>query len=78
MAILSHITCEQCGEKKDVMHSPSEVTPKFCDECKAKTKAEAKDRYLMSLGGLSIEERLRKLEEWIYDYRPTYVEPPRF
>jgi len=33
---------------------------------------------LENLSKMTIEERLARIEEWIYDYRPQYVAPPRF
>lgn len=39
-----------------------------------------KDRadFLAALARLPIEERISRIEAWIYDYKPEYVEPPRF
>lgn len=35
-------------------------------------------RALADISALPIEERLARIEAWIYDYRPEYVPPPRF
>ena len=35
-------------------------------------------KILEATAKLPIEERLARIEAWIYDYRPSYVPPPRF
>lgn len=70
MALRSIILCELCDQKKEVWHPPSSFAPKICDDCKKK-KADAKRAaYLDSLAKLSVEERLSRIEKWIYDYKP--------
>ncbi len=46
---------------------------------RARAKA-AQDRadFLAALAKLPLEERIRRLEEWVYDYKPEYVPEPRF
>ena len=78
MAVLSRIVCERCGTTADVMHSPMDAKPKICGACRAEEAGSRRDRHLAELAALPIEERLHRIEEWIYDYRPQYVEPPRF
>lgn len=78
MAVLSRITCEQCGVTTEVNHSPAAPAPKICGSCRAKDAGSKRDQHFAELGTLSVEERLRRVEEWIYDYRPQWVPPPRF
>lgn len=77
MAVLSRITCERCGEKADVMHAPMD-RPKVCGPCVAKELGSKRDQHFAELDALPLEARLRRVEEWIYDYRPQWVPPPRF
>jgi hypothetical protein len=78
MALLSRIKCERCEETADVMHSPSDAKPKICERCRVKEATTVRDQYLADLAALPLEERLRRIEAWIYDYRPQWVPPPRF
>jgi hypothetical protein len=78
MALVSQITCEGCGVTTHVSHSPAEGRPKTCHACRGKEAASVRDQHLAELASLPIEERLRSVEAWIYDYRPQWVPPPRF
>lgn len=78
MAILSKITCEQCSVTTHVSHSPADPAPKLCGACQGKNAEEKRRQALDRLAALPVEERLRRIEAWIYDYRPQYVDPPRF
>ena len=78
MAVLSRITCERCGEVADVMHSPSDAKPQVCGACRAREEDAERDQYFAELDALPLEERLRRVETWIYDYRPQWAPPPRF
>jgi len=78
MAILSMITCEDCGERKEVNHSPADAQPRICAACRAKAADAKRTKHLAARAALSAEERLRLIEEWIYDYRPQWAPPPRF
>jgi hypothetical protein len=60
------------------MHSPSDLKPTICGACKAREIDLARIEHFAKLDALPIEERLRRIETWIYDYRPQYVSPPRF
>lgn len=70
MAVLSSITCEKCGVTTHVSHSPADPPPKICGACVGINLAAKRKAHLDALAVLPIEERLRKIEEWIYDYKP--------
>lgn len=76
MAILSQIHCNKCNTVQSVMHSPQEY-PRICSACRANEARAKKDKHLEELSQLSIEQRLRLIEEWIYNYKP-YQGEPRF
>jgi hypothetical protein len=78
MAVLSRITCKRCGVTTEVSHSPVDAPPEICGTCRKADMASARDQHFAKLDALSIEDRLRRVEEWIYDYRPQWVAPPRF
>ena len=37
-----------------------------------------KKKHFEFLDSLPLEARIRKIEEWIYNYKPTYIPPPTF
>lgn len=78
MAVLSRITCERCAQTADAWHSSGDPRPRVCDACKAKETAGQRAQHFAELDALPVEDRLRRLEAWIYDYRPQWVPPPRF
>lgn len=78
MSLLSKIKCARCGTTTHVNHSPADPPPEICNVCRGKDVASKRDQHFAELDALSTEERLRRVETWIYDYRPQYVDPPRF
>jgi len=79
MAILSQITCEQCGVTTHVNHSPADAPLKICHACFENNAASKRDQHLAARAALPIEERLRLIEAWIYDYRvPVPLSEMRF
>ena len=70
MAVVSNIKCEQCEQYADVWHSPGEIRPRICGACRAKEIDTKRADHFAALDAFSIEERLRLVEEWIYDYKP--------
>lgn len=73
MALLTQLFCPQCQKPKIVSHN-SGVFPRICSDCMSENNNNSKSKHLNKLSELSIEERLTKIEEWIYDYKP-YREP---
>ncbi len=72
MAVCSSITCDTCHKDKEVWHGSGEPKPKTCAEC-LKGKASAKKQaHLDALTKLPTEERLRMIEEYIYDHKLLY------
>ena len=79
MAIRSTIYCFECGETKDVVHSLRGGPPTICNECREWNEKNEKEKHLNALKQLPIEERIAKIEEWIYDLRqdpPWRGRPP--
>ena len=72
MAISSKITCDTCHQEKNEMHDPSKAPPTTCAQCREKKAAEARQLHLDELAKLPTEERLRRIEEFIYDHQRSY------
>lgn len=69
MAIVRSITCSKCGQYKREARSSSDFS-NICLDCQAEIADQTRRQYLAGLKGLTIEERLSKIEAWIYD-RPS-------
>ena len=76
MAYLVYGKCKKCGEEfRTMINSSGESSnPSLCDNCKREESDIKRREYFYGLDGLTIEERLRRVEEWIYNYKP-YKEP---
>jgi hypothetical protein len=70
MALNYHIICSVCGKAKDVMGSTNSY-PDICNSCEKTRKDTERKNQLDELAKLSVEDRIRKIEEWIHDYRPN-------
>jgi hypothetical protein len=65
--ILVEIICQECGKKKKEGVSSGWSEPAICSECKNKKEEKEKRKFLEKLEGLSYMERIRRIEEKIYD-----------
>ena len=61
-------TCKVC--KQDKTEYVEHFHDHICSECKKELVDNERREYFEALDKLSMEERLRKIEEWIYDYEP--------
>lgn len=67
MALVVNMTCTRCGRNQDVVIGSGEPQPRICPECE-KAEDDRKSReFFHGLDGLTTEERLRRLEEILYD-----------
>lgn len=71
MAVLSQITCTGCGLTTHVSHRPGDRPPRVCHQCARKSAEEVRAEKLKALAELPIEDRIARIEAWIYDYRPS-------
>ncbi len=76
MAYVEIKYCPKCKEGKATFTSfaggqPSDV----CDECGVNNITDERKKHFEKLDNLSISERIRRLEEWVYDYTPKYIRP---
>ena len=67
-------TCVVCGRKGQIAVSSGCVAPSLCTGCKKLESDCTRREHFHGLDGLTVEERLRKIERWIYDYKP-HVNP---
>lgn len=77
MALLVNIVCQDCGHESDEVVAAGSVTPNVCSGCNSLAGARQRAMHLGGLKALTIEQRLERIEEWIYDYKPVHVPAPR-
>lgn len=69
MAYFRKITCKKCGETKQELCG-HDYLPDICSSCRDKEVTQKRTQHLNGLRALPIEERLVRIEKWIYDYKP--------
>lgn len=69
MALIRHITCRTCGNHSEIYDTPGDM-PTECAACAQKRAAQDRAQHLAGLKALTLEERIARIEEWIYDYKP--------
>ena len=70
MAYICEIDCPECGQTKvEVSNGTEEV----CNSCRHAFSTKKKRLHLASLKGLTVKERLSKIEEHLYDLS---INPP--
>ena len=68
MVCLGTKICTECHkEYQGNYHSSDSV----CGDCKQAKEDKARKEHFNALNKLSIDARLRKVEEWIYNYKPS-------
>lgn len=78
MAILRTIHCTVCGETKRESRANNDYS-NICRECKRKQSNQERREFLAGRAGLTVEERLTLIEQWIYDYKsPVNIYDVRF
>ncbi len=70
MALLVGGICNKCKKPfKDLIRS-DETIPNICPTCKNDEKMKKDKEYFDELDNLTINERIRRLEQWVHDYKP--------
>lgn len=64
MAYCEHWVCSNCGQEvfSDIPRD------RICHKCKEEIEEKERIAHFRILDNTSIEERLRRIEEWIYDH----------
>lgn len=78
MALVVDCICDKCGIRWRGATGSGRPAPRICGECSAKERDQKRREHFGALDALTLEERVRKIEEWIYAYRPPSTEPMRF
>lgn len=77
MAILVNIRCTTCGELKQEARSGSDYSNE-CYECKAKARNKKEREWKAGREGLTLEERIRDIENFMYHHGTHYTGPAIF
>lgn len=70
MAFITSMYCGRCSQTKSVTIGSGSTTPQICHECTVIEAKEKEESHFKELDKLSHEERIRKIEKWIYHYKP--------
>jgi hypothetical protein len=83
MAYYEECSCVKCtksfgrivDDQIDKPRTRAYFEPKICPDCldkeneeKVRERENRRDKWLFKRGDLTIEQRIREIEEWIYDY----------
>lgn len=64
MALVTTRNCITCHESFAAVNEQVE-----CNNCINAAKIALREKHFSELDNMTLEERLRRIEEWIYDYR---------
>ena len=73
MAYMIELECK-CGR----LYYGNPLKDKYCPLCEKVLIKLEKEKHFKYLDSLTIKQRLKKIEKWIYDYKPKYVPPPTY
>ena len=68
MAYITDCTCQTCGK---TVRMDKHSFKGYCPPCQKIAADQARRMHLASLKGLSLEERIEKIEAALYDLRPS-------
>ena len=78
MARQESIVCSHCKEWCTVIVSSGQPKPTLCIPCQQLKHDEDLQEHLDFLNQMTVEERLTRIEKWIFEYKPQHVPAPRF
>ena len=78
MALVVDIHCTVCGKNSSEAIAAGQPQPNVCRNCQRLKHEQHRDFNLAGLKALPTQERLSRIEAWIYDYKPVYVPAPKF
>ena len=79
MAYIYNIFCPSCQQTKQVAVDSYSTHPTMCNECLADKLKNVRAKHFTELDCLTLEERVRRIEEWIYDFKfPVNITDVRF
>lgn len=69
MALIASFTCNVCNKERSECIGAGAPPRTVCSGC-LKLESDRKRReHFYGLDGLTVEERMRNIEKWIYDYK---------
>ncbi len=78
MAVIVDCTCIKCRKRWRGATGSGMPAPTLCGECEKEEKDIERREYFGALDGLTLEERVRKIEEWIYNYKKPNQWPQKY
>lgn len=77
MAFITNIYCHQCHQNKQEVADSENPYPNICGSCRAENATRAERQWKAGREGLTLEERIRDLEDFMY-HHGTHYKPVRF
>jgi len=62
--------CPQCKQTYTPMFASGSSVSSGCPYCKKEELQTKEEKHFTELDALSMEERVRRVEKWIYNYKP--------
>lgn len=80
MAYNTVIVCLACDKEKNVTVSSGGLSPNICKDCRAAKEKDAKQKHFEELDQMTLEQRIRRIEEILYDkpWKHTHSQLMRF
>ena len=76
MAFITTIYCHTCGQsKQEVVNSSGPFYS--CNQCLSDAKDKQHREWIAGREGLTIEERIREIEEWMYQHKHNTTHVPK-
>lgn len=77
MAVITTVMCVVCGQTKRECRNAGDYS-NICGECEGLERTKKEREWIAGREGLTIEERLRALESFMYNHGEHYRGPMRF
>ena len=74
MAYVQEGICSRCKKSKMIISSARQFNT-ICNDCLAEKAERKRERHFAILDNMTLEERVRRIEQWIYNYKPTHTHP---
>ena len=72
MGYFHEIICIKCNKVKKVFQPDYQSYINICDDCRNKIEKEDRKNYFDRLDNMSIEDRIREIEEILYDNKNLF------
>jgi len=72
------VVCPKCNHEYRPMSSSGSNNKSGCPVCEMRAATKREEEYFARLDTMSMEERVRRIERWIYEYKAPSRYPPKY